>query len=147
MLGPIDYVAVSFKGNNFDGSILAALAKAVENGVIRVVDFVFIIKNEDGEVLTAEIEDQEDDLKDIAKSLGISNDMPLLTDGDVLKLGEKMDNDTSAGLLVVEQLWAKDLKKAMLDANATLIDEGRIHPEVVTAAVEDLEKTAVVKSM
>ena len=27
MLGPIDYIAVSFKGNNFDGSVLKALVK------------------------------------------------------------------------------------------------------------------------
>ena len=27
MLGPIDYIAVSFKGNNFDGSVLKALAQ------------------------------------------------------------------------------------------------------------------------
>jgi uncharacterized membrane protein len=140
MLGPIDYIAVSFKGNNFDGSILEALASAVKNGIIRVVDFVFIIKDEDGNVLTAEIEDQEDDLKELADTLSIEGDMPLLTDDDTRKLGEKMDNDTSAGLLVIEQVWAKDLKQALIDADATLIDEGRIHPEVVTAAVEELDE-------
>ena len=44
MLGPIDYIAVSFKGNNFDGSVLKALAQATKSGVIRVVDLVFVIK-------------------------------------------------------------------------------------------------------
>ena len=32
MLGPIDYVVVGFKGNNFDGTILEELGKAVDSG-------------------------------------------------------------------------------------------------------------------
>ena len=38
MLGPIDYIAVGFKGNNFNGSILEELVKAVDSGAVRVVD-------------------------------------------------------------------------------------------------------------
>lgn len=52
-----------------------------------------------------------------------------------------MDNDTSAGILVIEQLWAKDLKKALLDLDAELIDERRIHPDTIATAVEELEET------
>ena len=37
----------------------------------------------------------------------------------------------AAGLLVVEQLWAKPLKKALIEANGYLIAEGRIHPDAV----------------
>jgi len=58
MLGPIDYIAVGFEGNNFDGSILSELSKAVDSGVIRLVDLVFIIKDTDGTITVAEIEDQ-----------------------------------------------------------------------------------------
>lgn len=143
MLGPIDYIAVGFKGNNFDGSVLKALAKASESGAIRVVDLVFVIKDADGNVAMAEIEDQHDELKEVAKAIGHDGDLPLLTEEDVQKLGNSMENDTSAGILVIEQLWAKDLKKALLDLNAELIDEGRIHPDVIAAAVEELEETKV----
>ncbi len=141
MLGPIDYIVVGFKGNNFDGSVLEALAKATESGAIRVVDLLFVIKNADGTVAMAELEDQHDELKDVAKAIGHVGDLPLLTEDDVEKLGNSMDNDTSAAVLVIEQLWAKDLKKALLDLDAELLDEGRIHPEVVTAAIDELEET------
>jgi len=140
MLGPIDYIAVGFEGNNFDGSILSELVKAVESGAIRVVDLLFIMKNADGTVEMAEIEDQHDELKNVAKLIGHDGDLPLMTEEDINKLGSKMDNDTSAGVLVVEQLWAKGLKKALLDKGAVLLDEGRIHPDVVSAAVEELEQ-------
>jgi Family of unknown function (DUF6325) len=140
MLGPIDYIAVSFKGNNFDGSVLKALADATKSGVIRVVDLVFVIKDADGKVEWAEIEDQEDDLKEVGKLLGHKGDLPLLTEDDVQKLGAQMPNDTSAGILVIEQLWAIPLKKALLHVGGELVAEGRIHPDKVSAAVEEFEQ-------
>ena len=140
MLGPIDYIAVSFKGNNFDGSVLKALANATKSGVIRVVDLVLVIKDADGHVDWAEIEDQEDDLKEVATLLGHKGDLPLLTEDDVQKLGAQMPNDTSAGILVIEQLWALPLKEALLHVGGELLAEGRIHPDKVSAAVEEFEQ-------
>ena len=140
MLGPIDYIAVSFKGNNFDGSVLEELTKATQSGAIRVVDLLFVIKDAACNVAMAEIADQHDELKEVAKLLGHTDDLPLLTEDDVQKLGAKMENDTSAGLLVIEQLWAKGLKVALLNVGAELIDEGRIHPDTIAAAVEEIEQ-------
>lgn len=139
MLGPIDYIVVGFKGNNFDGSVLEELVKASESEAIRVIDLLFVIKDADGNVTMAEIEDQHEELKEVAKAIGHDGDLPLLTEEDVEKLGASMDNDTSAGVLVIEQLWAKGLKAALLNVGAVLIDEGRIHTDVVEAAVEELE--------
>jgi hypothetical protein len=141
MLGPIDYIAVGFKGNNFNGSILEELVKAVDSGAVRVVDLLFVIKDSDGEVAMAEIEDQHKELQEVAKAVGHVGDLPLLTEDDVKKLGDSMDKDTSAGILVIEQLWAKGFKKALIDNGAILLDEGRIHPDVVEAAVKEVKKT------
>lgn len=139
MLGPIDYIAVSFKGNNFDGSILRELQKATDSGVIRVVDILLLVKGKDGKVMMAEVEDQSDDLRQVAEALGHNGALPLLTEQDAEKLGAQMQNDTSAGILVIEQLWAKGLKQALLDKGAELVAEGRIHPDKAAAAVEDIE--------
>jgi len=143
MLGPIDYIVVSFKGNNFNGSILKALSKATDAGIIRVVDLLFVIKDEDGTVAMAELEDEHPELKEVAQQLGHKGDLPLLTEKDVNKLGAEMENNSSAGILVIEQLWAKDLKKALKNAKAELLDEGRIHPERVSAAIEELDDLKV----
>jgi len=140
MLGPIDYIAVTFKGNNFDGSVLEALSKATESGVIRVVDLLLVIKDAEGHVEMAEFEDQEDDLKEVATLLGHTGDLPLLTEDDVQKLAAQMSNDTSAGILVIEQLWALPLKEALLHVGGQLLAEGRIHPDKVSAAVEEIEQ-------
>jgi hypothetical protein len=140
MLGPIDYIVVGFVGNNFDGSVLEELTKASESGAIRVVDLLFVIKDADGNVAMAEIEDQHEELKEVAKALGHEGDLPLLSEDDVEKLGAKMDNDTSAGVLVIEHLWAKGLKQALINTGAILIDEGRIHPDTVAVALEAIEE-------
>lgn len=141
MLGPIDYIAVGFDGNNFDGSILSELSKAVGSGVIRVIDLLFVIKDKDGNVEAAEIIDQSDELKAAVGILSIDEDMPLLTEDDMKKLAKSMENNTSGGVLVIEQLWAKGLKKALIDAGGILIDEGRVHSDKVDAAIEEIEQS------
>lgn len=142
MLGPIDYIAVSFQGNHFDGSIVDELGKAVENGTIRVVDLVFIVKDADGGYAAGEFEDQSDDIKSALEKLGIDSETPLFAETDIEKIAEQMEPDTAAGVLVIEHLWAKGLKKALIDAEGTLIAEGRIHPDTVSAVLEELQSEA-----
>lgn len=143
MLGPIDYVVVGFKGNNFNGGILDELSKATKQGVIRVIDLVFVVKDKDGQVIGGEVSDQPQELKQAYSELGMSDDMYLLSESDIEKVGEDMENDTAAGVLVVEQLWAKGLKQAIKEAGGFLIKDGRIHPEVAEEAAREFElKTA-----
>lgn len=140
MLGPIDYIVVGFEGNNFDGSVLQELEKASDAGIIRVVDLLFVMKDSEGSLAIAEVRDQPEELKQSLAKLGFNDDMPLLTEDDLFKIAESLDNDTSAGVLVIEHLWAKGLKKALMDKGAKLLDEGRIHPEAIDAILEDLEQ-------
>jgi hypothetical protein len=139
MLGPIDYVAIGFVGNNFDGSILEELSKAVDSGAIRVVDLLFVLKDADGEVMAAEVEDQHEELKEVVKIFDLEQGEPLLTEEDVKKLGSSMDNDTAVAVLVIEHLWAKGIKQAIIDKGGFVLDEGRIRPEAVEEAIEELE--------
>jgi hypothetical protein len=58
---------------------------------------------------------------------------------DIDETSEILENNTSAGLLIIEQLWAKPLKKSLLDANGVLIAEGRIHPDAEIEFDEEKE--------
>jgi hypothetical protein len=138
MLGPIDYIVVGFRGNNFDGSIMRELKSAVKDGVIRVVDMVFVIKDAEGKVSGAEVKDQSDDFKSTFAELDYKDDTPLFTEKDIEKVGADMENDTAAGVLVIEQVWAKGLKQALTSAGGKLLAEGRIHPENAEFAMQDL---------
>lgn len=117
MRGPIDYIIVGFEGNQFDGSIMQAVAEAEESGAIALVAMKAITKDADGNVAALEV------------TGGDHPDTGMVTQDDLDEVADLLENNTTAGLLVVEQLWAKPLKKALLDANGVLIAEGRIHPD------------------
>lgn len=128
MRGPIDYIVVGFTGNKFDGSILNALGDAVEGGTIKVLALSLIAKDVEGNIAMLSAADTGDSL--IAEFTQQHQlDSSLVTQDDIDEVGELLENDTAAGLLVIEQLWAKPLKQAILNVNGFLISEGRIHPE------------------
>jgi uncharacterized membrane protein len=128
MRGPIDFIIVEFKENKFEGKILKALEKASNDGTIAVLDIGMIVKDGKGKVSSLELSQIDDSIiTEFAKSKNISSG--LIADDDIAEVAELLDNNSSAGLLVIEHLWAKDLKKAIIDANGTLLAEGRIHPD------------------
>ncbi len=135
MRGPIDYIVVGFVGNNFKGEILGELAEATKNGTIAVLDLAVITKDEQENVTKVEISAFGDETKTALQQLGDLSG-GLISDEDVDEIGEVLDPNTSAGLLVIEHLWAKGLKQAIINANGVLLAEGRIHPE----AAAELEK-------
>lgn len=128
MRGPIDYIIVGFEGNTFNGSILKALADAIDSGVIGLVALAFITKDKDGKITTLDVADLGDSYA-VEFNEKYKPDPKHVTQDDLDEMSEVLENNTAAGLLVVEQLWAIPLKKALLDANGVLVAEGRIHPE------------------
>jgi uncharacterized membrane protein len=52
--GPLQLFVIGFTDPQLDGSIVAALEDASDAGLIRVVDFLGVYKDEDGNVLAAE---------------------------------------------------------------------------------------------
>lgn len=136
MLGPIDYVIVGFEGNKFNGSILKALTEALDKGIIGLVDLALIVKDEKGTVSSINVADLGDTIAvDFVQKYKPSGKQ--IDKDDIDEIGDLLENNTSAGMLVIEQLWAKPLKQALIDANGVLIAEGRIHPD---AAFELSEK-------
>lgn len=125
MRGPIDFIIVGFEGNKFNGEILSELQVAVQNGTIAVLALALVAKDAEGVVTTVEATD--DGVVEITQSFNLDND--LITEDDISEVGEVLENNTAAGLLIVEHLWAKGLKQAIKNAGGQLISEGRIHPE------------------
>src|SRR6201747_3284957 len=50
-MGPIDYVVVEFPENRMTGEGLPLLVDLVDQGIVRVLDLVFVRKDRDGSVL------------------------------------------------------------------------------------------------
>ncbi len=129
MRGPIDYIIVGFEGQKFNGSILQTLSDALDQGVIGLIALTVITKDDQGITTTMDIEDLGDGPTiEFIQKYPQSDDQPIDED-DVAEMADLLENNTAAGLLVIEQLWAKPLKQALIDANGVLVAEGRIHPE------------------
>ncbi|KJY24574.1 DUF6325 family protein, partial [Streptomyces katrae] len=60
-MGPIDYLVVEFPGNRMTGEGFPLLVDLVDRGLIRILDLVFIRKDQDGSVAALEIADLDAD--------------------------------------------------------------------------------------
>lgn len=138
MRGPIDYIVLEFAGNQFKGEVLNALTDAVNKKIIDVLDIALIHKDKEGNVTTMELSNVDNELAQ-AIDLQHKKNVGLITLDDEEEVGELLDLNNSAGILIIEQLWAKDLKKALLNANGKLVSEGRIHPDAAAELEEEEE--------
>lgn len=130
MRGPIDYIIVGFENAQFNGSILAALSDAIDKGIIQVIALSFISKSADGDVTTLDVAQLNDEyVVDFVQKHNVSSES--ITTEDIDEVADVLNEGEAAGLLVIEQLWAKPFKQAVINANGYLIAEGRIHPEAV----------------
>jgi Family of unknown function (DUF6325) len=132
-IGPVEYMMVAFPGNKFRGEIAPALAELVESGTIRVIDLAFVGKDADGEVVAFELSDLDPDVQEGLRELG-GEEGGLLNEDDLMGAADELEPNSSAALLVWEDLWAAKLAKAIRDAGGVLLDIERIPHEVVQAA-------------
>jgi hypothetical protein len=130
--GPIDLIALEFPGNRFKGEILPEIFDLVEKGIIRIIDLVVIMKDQ-GEVIVRELRELD--------AAHIAMFDPL--QADVSQMITRADIDMIAGIMLIENLWAKKTMQAMLDANGRMVMFERIPHDVVEEALADIAALAV----
>ena len=134
-LGPVDYMIVAFPGNQFKGEVAPALAKLVENGTIRIIDLAFVAKDAEGDTAAFELTDIDPEVRKGFENLGVEVS-GLFNDEDLRAAAEELEPNSSAALLVWENVWARDVAQKMRDAGGVLLDFERLPHEVVQAARE-----------
>src|SRR6187401_2889975 len=134
-IGPVEYMVVAFRGNQFKGEIAPALGDLVDNGTIRVLDLAFIMKDAEGNVVGAELEDAGSEVTQAFEALTFERG-GLISDNDILEIGEALESNSSAAILVWEDLWAARFADAVRNAGGVLVDIQRIPNEIVQAAID-----------
>ena len=134
-LGPVDYLIVEFPEGqqNFTGEGVDELLRLHDSGIIRVMDVLILVKDEDGSVDAMELSDL-DELGEISR-LEAELAQTLAVD-DIVHLAAAMDPGSVAGVLVYENVWAGPFASAMRRAGGQLIANGRIPIQAIIAAVE-----------
>jgi len=134
-LGPIDYLIVEFPGNRMTGEGFPILVDLVDRGLIRILDLLFVRKDEDGSTTVLELSDLDHDGQlDLAVFEGASSG--LLGDDDVADAGSVLEPGSSAGVMIYENRWAAPFASALRRGGAQLVARGGIP---IDALVETLD--------
>ena len=140
-IGPVDYAVIAFPGNQFKGEIAPALADLVEAGTIRLIDTAFVGKDENGGIFSLELNELDPRVQAGLSALNIEV-QGLLNEEEILAIGQELELNSSAALLVWENVWARKVAQSMRDAGGVLVAFDRVPHNVVQAAREwALEET------
>ncbi|MFJ5772970.1 DUF6325 family protein [Streptomyces sp. NPDC093094] len=137
-MGPVDYLVVEFPGNRMTGKGLPLLVDLVDRGIIRVLDLLFIRKDEDGTVTVLELTDVGGEV-DLSVFEGASSG--LMGGDDLDEAGAAIEPGNSAALLVYENLWAAPLARELRRGGAQMVAGGRIPVQALLASLEAAEST------
>jgi Family of unknown function (DUF6325) len=150
-IGPVQLMSVGFEpGANFEGRIADELARLESSGIIRVLDLLFVARDTDSDELVV-VEHQEESMGAVVGALlGIQLDDADTDSGhafgmsaeEIEELGASLPPGGSAGLMLIEHVWARDLKRAIRDAGGIPLGDEFLTPETVAAVEPQLAAMA-----
>lgn len=137
--GPVDYIMIRFPGNKFSGKAAPEVVRLQRNGIIRVIDFVLISKDENGKLTTLEPATMGSEVAAAYNEL-TKDIREWFSQGDIEVIADSLPKNSSAALLLFENVWAIKFKEALLESDAELIDMGRIPPENVQKVEQSMPR-------
>jgi uncharacterized membrane protein len=157
-LGPVQLLVIAFEHGKFERRILAELRRLREHDVVRLLDLLFVVKDEDGEVaelavndLTAEETAQFGTLVGALIGFGTgadggavdgaragvvsaaSQNGSLLDPAEIWFLADAIPRGTSAAVVLLEHRWALPLRAAIEAAGGHDLVDTWVHPEDLVA--------------
>ena len=133
--GPIDFLALEFKTDQLTGEGMAELIELVEKEIVRVIDLVIVLKDEDGEYQVLEIEELDPETLAIFDPLDVEIS-GIIQMEDIELIAAEMENNTTAALLLYENLWAIKFGEAVTRSSGHMLMFDRIPFEVINETME-----------
>ncbi|HEY7730638.1 MAG TPA: DUF6325 family protein [Gaiellaceae bacterium] len=146
-VGPIQMVTISFEGERAGEEVRAELRRLRESGLIRVLDLLFVSKREDGELISLQMTDlDEEDRREVGAWVGgliglgaagptgaregavlgaevAAADVFEASEEQIVDLGEMIPPETSAAVVLFEHRWAIPLRDAILRAGGRALGD------------------------
>ena len=135
--GPVDFVALEFKGNQFKGEIFPEIMNLINNGVVRVIDMIVVKKDADGNVTHQEMQETDKNILAVFDPLKAEINGMIQVE-DIEMIGEKLENNCTAAVILFENLWAINFVKAVENANGRSVMHVRIPHEMVVEAMDKI---------
>jgi uncharacterized membrane protein len=146
-IGPVQLVSIGFdRDANLEGKVIDELAKLESERTIRTLDILFIARDTDSEdIVVLEHPDAEKLGGIVGALLGMElegeAETPAagggdehafgFTQQDIQEMASGLGPGESAGLILIEHVWARDLKRAFRGAGGRLLGEGFLTPETI----------------
>jgi uncharacterized membrane protein len=150
-------LVVGFEHGKFEGEILAELKRLRDLDIIRLVDLLFVNKDDDGEIVTVELSDlsqgeamefgalagallglggegEEGAEAGAVAGAAAMEDGRAFSDQDVWFVADTIPPGTSAGIALIEHRWAIPLREAIERAGGVPLADEWVHPEDLVAA-------------
>jgi hypothetical protein len=135
-LGPVDIVVIAYPaGSPLTGEGANHLLDLVDRGIIRVLDVLFVVKDEDGSYTGFEAKDLDDrHVGDFAVFEGASTGM--LGEDDAATAAEALAPGEAAVAIVFENRWAAPFAAAVRRNGGVVVDMQRIPVQTLIDAAE-----------
>jgi uncharacterized membrane protein len=156
-LGPVQMLIVGFQGDKFDGSIMKELDRLKEHDIVRLVDLLFVKKNDDGEIEVVQRSDLDaEEAQEFGAIVGALvgfgaddeegaefgavagaaelEDGHIFDDAAVWYLGDAIPEGTAAAVALLEHRWAIPLRDKIAQAGGITLSDAWIHPADLVAA-------------
>ncbi len=162
--GPVQLLVVGFEDGKFEGEIIAELRRLREHDIIRLVDLLFVAKDEAGEVVELEQSDLSseeavqfgalagallglgadgEEGAEVGAELGAeaAADGSLLGGQDSWFLADAIPPGTSVAIALIEHRWAIPLRDAIQSAGGDALVDTWVHPEDLVAIGAEAQKS------
>jgi uncharacterized membrane protein len=145
-IGPVQLLNIGFEpGANFEGRIADELARLESDRTIRVLDLLFVGRDTDSNEIVV-LEHQEESMGAIVGALlGLRLDGEQeqehsfgFSEAEIEQMGAGLEPGGAAGLMLIEHVWARDLKRAVRDAGGRMLSQDFLTSETVAAAEPEL---------
>jgi uncharacterized membrane protein len=151
-IGPVQLISIGFDATaNLEGRIVDELAKLESERTIRVLDLLFIARDTDSdETVVLEHPAGEEFGSVVGELLGVqladASGSPEprgdhsfgFTQDDIRQRASGLAPGESAGLLLIEHVWARDLRRSFRDAGGRILADGFLTPETIRSVEPQL---------
>jgi Family of unknown function (DUF6325) len=117
LTGPVSFMAVGFGPEaTFEGRIVAELERFEDSGMLRVLDLLFVRRDESGE---------------LEMRPGIPGRPTLVSQADVDEVAGSLEPGQAAGLVLLEHVWERELEEAIAATGGVILQQGLLDAEQI----------------
>ncbi len=141
-VGSIEYVVIAFPGNNFKGEIIPAMQELVDRDIVRILDLLIVRKDANGDVQAVELSALSPD--EVAPFGSLQHRVQgLLSEDDIEHIAAALEPQSTAALLVWENVWSSRFAEAVMNADGVVVAHQKVPADVVAEAIAYAESIGV----